>query len=152
MQVWLLLGTMFFSFAPESDLGIAKGFYMAVNVGYSIGFGYPAETSLNYLFFSSAYLLIGSSFVAVALGFFADKISEDHDNWFTNLIQQQEYEKAFAKNTSFVSRIRAIFDQHAPTLRAVSVWLIAMGVMIAYSMYEIGWSFKVRKHCVLCLT
>jgi len=82
------------------------------------------------------------SFVAVALGFFADKISEDHDNWFTNLIQQKEYEEAFRKNQRGIDRIRAILDQHAPTLRALSVWLIAIGTMIAYTMLEIGWSFK----------
>lgn len=86
-----------------------------------------------------------TSFVAVALGFFADKISEDHDNWFTNLIQQKEYEEAFAKDTHIFNRIRAIYDQHAPTLRAVSVWLIALGIMISYSMLQIGWSFKVRR-------
>ena len=65
----------------------------------------------------------------------------DHDNWFTNLIQQKEYEEAFNKSSDACSRFRAIFDQHAPTLRAVSVWLIAMGIMIAYSMLEVGWSF-----------
>ena len=162
---------MFYSYAPESGLGIVKGFYMAVNIGYSIGFGYPEEQYLNYLFFSSVYVLVGSryvscplsffgtarlfmkssttrflrhhhSFVAMALGFFADKISEDHDNWFTNLIQQKEYEEAFVKGSTFSERARAVFDQHAPTLRAVSVWLIALGMMIAYSMLEVGWSFK----------
>lgn len=82
----------------------------------------------------------------MALGFFADKISEDHDNWFTNLIQQKEYEEAFNKGTTLADRARAAFDQHAPTLRAVSVWLIALGMMIAYSMLEIGWSFKVAQY------
>lgn len=129
------------------------GFYMAVNVGYSIGFGYPAENYLNYLYFSSCYVLVGSSFVAVALGFFADKISEDHDNWFTNLIQQKEYEEAFQKSSSMLSRFRAIFDQHAPTLRAVSIWLTTMGIMISYSMLEVGWSFTEAQYfAITCLS
>ncbi|CAB9514833.1 expressed unknown protein [Seminavis robusta] len=139
--VWVFVGTIFFALAPQSDLGWVKGFYMAINVGYSIGFGYPAETNLNYLYFSSFYVLVGSSFVAVALGFFADKISEDHDNWFTNLIQQKDYEEAFKGGGSFASKTGAIFDFYAPTVRAVSVWLIALGIMISYSMLEIGWSY-----------
>jgi len=151
--VWLAVGTIFYSVAPESNLGIFKGFYMAVNVGYSIGFGYPAENYLNYLYFSSCYVLVGSSFVAVALGFFADKISEDHDNWFTNLIQQKEYEEAFQKSSSMLSRFRAIFDQHAPTLRAVSIWLTTMGIMISYSMLEVGWSFTEAQYfAITCLS
>ncbi|CAB9529837.1 expressed unknown protein [Seminavis robusta] len=142
--VWLFVGTIFFALAPGSDLGWVKGFYMAINVGYSIGFGYPAESEEypNYLYFSSFYVLVGSSFVAVALGFFADKISEDHDNWFTNLIQQREYEEAFSGSGNFASKASAIFDFYAPTLRAVAVWLIALGIMISYSMLEFGWSYN----------
>lgn len=87
--------------------------------------------------------------MAVALGFFADKISEDHDNWFTNLIQQKEYEEAFSKGTTSMDRARAVFDQHAPTLRAVSVWLIALGIMISYSMLEIGMIFPNERSSVL---
>lgn len=52
---------MFYAFAPDSNLGLVKGFYMAVNIGYSIGFGYPSEErNLNYLFFSSIYVLVSS--------------------------------------------------------------------------------------------
>lgn len=53
-----MVGTVFYSYAPFSDLGWTKGFYMAVNIGYSIGFGYPEETVSNYLFFSSVYVLV----------------------------------------------------------------------------------------------
>ena len=52
---------------------------------YSIGFGYPTEHYDPYLWFSTIYVLVGSSFVAVALGFFADKISEDHGEHYSCL-------------------------------------------------------------------
>ena len=45
---WILVGTLWYGYARESDLGLAKGFYMAVNIGYSIGFGYPAEPHTEY--------------------------------------------------------------------------------------------------------
>lgn len=46
--VWLLVGTLWYGYARNSDLGFVKGFYMAVNIGYSIGFGYPAEPYTDY--------------------------------------------------------------------------------------------------------
>lgn len=49
-------------------MGIVKGFYMAVNVGYSIGFGYPEEKFLNYLFFSSVYVLVSNSAARLSYG------------------------------------------------------------------------------------
>ncbi len=67
---WLSIGTVFYS--VQNKLGWSKGFYMAVNVGYSIGWGYPVEISDKNIVFSILYVLIGASAVAAALGFFAD--------------------------------------------------------------------------------
>ena len=47
---WLLVGTIFY--ANKTDFGWAKGFYMAVNVGYSIGWGYPVEPNDKVIWFS----------------------------------------------------------------------------------------------------
>lgn len=48
--VWLFVGMAYYSqqnHLEDSDkkMGAAKGFYMAVNIGYSIGWGYPLDTS-----------------------------------------------------------------------------------------------------------
>ena len=34
-MMWIITGTLFYSY--DGELGWSKGFYMAVNVGYSIG-------------------------------------------------------------------------------------------------------------------
>jgi hypothetical protein len=138
--VWLLVGTLWYGYANYSDLGMVKGFYMAVNIGYSIGFGYPAEPHTDYHWFSSIYVIMGASFVAVALGFLADKIGEDHDNWFVNMVQQQRYEEAMRKG-SFTDKLKESFVQNAASLRAVGLWIVWIGAMILYSMVEIGWTF-----------
>ena len=83
---------------------------------------------------------MGASFVAVALGFFADKIGEDHDNWFVNMVQQQRYEEAF-RNGTFTDKAKEWFVQNAPALRAIGLFIFWIGIMIMYSMVEIGWSF-----------
>ena len=140
--VWLAGGTAFYGFAKDSNLGIFKGFFMAVNIGYSIGFGYPIETSIHYLWFSTAYVLVGSSLVAVALGFFADKIVEDADDWFTNLLQKQKYKKKIAKDQPIFTRVKAWIEYHIESVRAVGIWLGWVSIMILYSMIYFGWTFQ----------
>jgi hypothetical protein len=46
-------------------------------------------------------------------------------------------------NRQFLQPISRHFsiNTRPPTLRAVSVWLVAMGIMISYSIREVGWSF-----------
>ena len=39
--------------AGSMDLGFCKGYYMCVNVGYSIGWGYPTETEDSQYFFGT---------------------------------------------------------------------------------------------------
>lgn len=51
-------GSLFYAYAPMQNLGLGRGYYMAVNIGYSIGFGYPAEPYEPYLWFSTVYVLV----------------------------------------------------------------------------------------------
>ena len=60
---YCIKGGLFYAYAPKSNLGSGKGFYMAVNIGYSIGFGYPAENYDPYLWFSTVYVLVCSLFL-----------------------------------------------------------------------------------------
>ena len=114
---------------------------MAINIGYSIGWGYPTEPFTNYLWFSSFYVIYGASLVAVALGFFADMVIEDSDNWYTNLIQRKEYE-AGIEDKRMIRRIVARINYNWEALRAIALWMFWLGVMIIYSCIQIGWPFK----------
>ena len=165
--MWLLIGTLVYGYAVSKaeleeievadevtgqfavlksrfrNLGFAKGFYHAVNIGYSIGWGYPSEEYFeNYIWFSSAYVIVGASLVAVALGFFADKIVEDADNWFTNLLQHEEYKLNVSKEKPIHTRILAWMKFNIETVRAISLWIIWILLMIMYSMVQVGWSFR----------
>ena len=114
---------------------------MAINIGYSIGWEYPTEPFTNYLWFSSFYVIVGASLVAVALGFFADKVIEDSDNWYTNLIQRKEYE-AGIEDKRLVRCIVARIKYNWESLRAIAIWLVWLAIMIFYSMIQIGWPFR----------
>lgn len=136
--LWLLFGTLWYTYA--GDLGYAQGFYQAVNIGYSIGFGYPYEEKGEYLWFSSVYVIIGASFVAVALGFFGDKIGEDYGSWFTQQKEHLKYESA-KKDMKYWKQVKYWFNENSESVRPVILWLVWIGIMIAYSMIELGWSF-----------
>lgn len=79
-MVWLFIGTLFYSYSM--NLGWSKGFYMAVNVGYSIGWGYPSEFSDESRVFSTFYVLVGASAVAASLGYFAQAMIDSSKRWY----------------------------------------------------------------------
>jgi len=139
--LWLLIGTLFYGYAVEQSLGFAKGFYMAVNIGYSIGFGYPAEPYTPYHWFSSFYVIAGASFVAAALGYFADKVGEDFGDWFEQQRQRQKYEQALAEGKTYLHRLKYWVIEKQEDFRAVGIWLLWIFIMIFYSMVQIGWNF-----------
>ena len=137
--VWLLTGTLFYAYAPEQKLGFAKGLYMAVNIGYSIGFGYPTEDYVQYQWFSSFYVIVGASFVAAALGFFADAVGQDFGNWFEQQQQRQEYENALKNGKGYFHKIKYWIVDKEEDIRAVAIWFVWVFIMITYSMVQIGW-------------
>lgn len=141
---WLLIGSFFYAYAPKSNLGIHKGFFQALNIGYSIGYGFPVEQNTNnYLLFSTWYVLVGASFVGAALGFFAEKISKDSETWFTRLEKQKRIENGLkARETYLVATVTAWLRYCSSALKALSVWLAFILAMITYSMVTIKWSFQ----------
>lgn len=88
--LWLVVGTIFYKYNLE--IGWGKGLYMAVNIGYSIGWGDIEEKSGGSKLFSIVYVIIGASFVGAALAFFASGIVADKDSWYVNELQRVEYE------------------------------------------------------------
>ena len=61
--IWLFVGSLFYGYYEDSfitsdgeephTLGFLKGFYFAVNIGYSIGWGDFAETTTGAIVFST---------------------------------------------------------------------------------------------------
>mmetsp|Transcript_12749 Transcript_12749/g.20758 ORF Transcript_12749/g.20758 Transcript_12749/m.20758 type:complete len:502 (+) Transcript_12749:85-1590(+) len=119
--VWLLLGSCFY--IVTLDLNIATGFYMAVNIGYSIGFGDISESgSTESQIFSTVYVLIGASFVGAALGIFAEHIVADKDNWYEQEKENLIYEENI-KDCNFLTRALYFYIYHKDKLRSVILWI-----------------------------
>ena len=121
---WLIVGSLYYSW--DLDLTIAQGFYMAVNVGYSIGWGDIPETgNISSQWFSTGFVLIGSSFVAAALGFFAASIVEDKDNWYVNEVQRVQYEAYLIKHRNNApKRWYKWIKYNWEAVRSIALWVI----------------------------
>ena len=77
---WMAVGTTFYSI--NNDFGWAKGFYMMVNVGYSIGSGYPKDTDHYSLWFSTFNILFGVIAIGIALNAFANSLVHTGEKWY----------------------------------------------------------------------
>lgn len=130
--IWLLFGTTFY--AIRNELGWAKGFYMAVNVGYSIGWGYPMEIDKSCEIFSCLYVLVGASAVAVYLGYFAQSMIVASKDWYTDVLLQEDIDKQ--KSVMWWSWIRL----NGNKLRTISVWVLWIFMMMIWSCVTVEWS------------
>jgi hypothetical protein len=141
----MLLSVVPIVFHPLLSLTIHLCTVVAVNVGYSIGFGYPTEDFEvvgSNVYFSSVYVLLGASFVSVALGFFAEKVTKERKSWFTRMQKQKEIEESIRqRHALFQGNIRAWLFNNSKALKAVSLWLMFIAAMITYSMVALEWPF-----------
>ena len=118
--LWLLTGTVFY--AEKMDLGHGKGFYMAVNTGYSIGWGDIKENQLSWQWFSLFHVTAGASFVGAALGFFADSIVANCNNWYVNAQLEEKFNKDYDESKHYITKAYLWSCFHWDKLRAIVLW------------------------------
>ena len=56
-------------------------------------------------------------------------------------MQAQQYEANIRASASPFTLIKAVVVQYEAQIRAVSTWLIWVGIMVAFSLFGMGWSF-----------
>lgn len=133
-SLWLFFGTLFY--AERNRNGWGKGFYMAVNVGYSIGWGFPVEKDDDAKWFSVCYLLIGASFVAAALGYFAQAMVDSSKSWYA-----QEAQRELDKNKTKYVQYLDIINEQLSKNRSILVWILWLASMTAMGCFWNNWSF-----------
>lgn len=135
---WLLMGTIFY--ASNNGYKVGQAFYMAVNVGYSIGWGYPADPSNSSKIFSIFYVLMGSSAISAALGMFAAKMVADNDSWYEDAIQLAEFNHKLATATTS-QKIYAWCEYNIDLLKPIALWFLWVVFAVTWSMVHVKWSF-----------
>jgi hypothetical protein len=132
--VWIFSGTV--TYCYRNELGWAKGFYMAVNVGYSIGWGYPLEKDDQILWYSIFHVLVGASAVAAALGFFAQSVIKSSRSWYqTALLEAQ------AKETNNLMKVWLWAKYNWDSLKIIFLWMAWISFMTIYTCNRVGWNF-----------
>lgn len=132
---WMLVGTC--GYATVNEVGWAKGFYMAVNVGYSIGWDFPHEISAGMKIFSTVYVLVGSSIVAISLASFASSIISASNEWYATALQERKLQ-----SDDRMRRIRAWVRLNQAPLQLLAIWIMIIIALVAFSVVQIGWDYS----------
>ena len=110
---------------------------MAVNVGYSIGWGYPAEDSIDTRMFSVVFVLVGSAGVAAALGMFARSMIASSKNWYAMITMRDKYIKATGSK-----RFLLWCKLNDKSLKMIGLWVIWIALLILFALFNVdGWNF-----------
>lgn len=120
--LWLLIGSCFYM--EVLDLNFPTGFYMAVNIGYSIGWGdISEEGELGSQWFSTVYVLIGASFVGAGLGIFAEYIVANKENWYEKEKENLRYQQETA-DAHILYKAWQFYLLHRIKFRSIILWVV----------------------------
>ena len=141
--LWLLIGTIFYTFV----MGISgfRGFYIAVNVGYSIGWANISEGSHNNAkWFSVFFLLVGASFVGAALNAFSEYIVTEEKNWYIRELDKNKYlidvkRAKYDYNIAEVIRLWAVYNW--TRFEAVFLWCFCLIISTSCACTFNDWRF-----------
>merc|ERR1711908_189350 len=114
---------------------------MCVNVGYSIGWGYPVETQDNEYFFGTYHVIVGASLAGVALGFFGDQAMADSNSWSKDVEEKAAYAKIMSFKGHYLLKIKTFASHKWVKVRIVGMWLLfsLFGTLLMVIQY--GYSF-----------
>ena len=109
---------------------------MAVNVGYSIGWGYPTEDSYGTRVFSTFYVLVGASAVAASLGYFAQAMIQSSKDWYSSALEQEKY-----KNATNFEKYVMWAKLNDSSLKIIAIWLLWILILVIFSLSTIKWDW-----------
>lgn len=123
--LWLLIGSLFYAYTD--NFGIVYGFYQSVNIGWSLGWLTPIETS-NYLsvgslMFSTVHTSIGVMFIGIAVIYIAKQATESKDSWMMEVIKQDKMIDA-ANTEGYWDDIVAAVETYSSKYKIILVWIL----------------------------
>ena len=141
---WIGFGTLFYAFAkgvPVADgipavgpLSGIEAFYEAVTIGYSVGLAPRNPDYLPNPYFSSAYILVGASLIAVILTTMGQKVGDAAAlHVFEALIRREKYEGQMSSDSPRWERAKAFFKYNVWYLITILGWLLWLVFIIWWS-------------------
>lgn len=169
---WIGCGTLFYAFVvgvPLADdipaigpLNGIEAFYQAITIGYSVGL---APRNVDYLpnpWFSSAYILLGASLIAVILINIGEKVGDAASlHLFEDLKQREEYEKNTSSDNPIWKRAKAFCQYNAGYIVTILGWILWLVFIICWSIVSTrkhdtkgdthAWSFSYAQYFAISL-
>ena len=138
--IWIGTGALYYAYG-DMKLYFCKGFYMAVNVGYSIGYGYPFETTDPEYWFSTIHVIIGASMVGLALGFFGDQVMANQTSWAQDVELKKEYQDVLKLRGEYMLKLEWYVKMNYTKCRILAVYFIFVSFGTYYCMIRFDYSF-----------
>ena len=169
---WIGCGTLFYAFivgVPLADdipamgpLNGIEAFYQAITIGYSVGL---APRNVDYLpnpWFSSAYILVGASLIAVILTNIGERVGDAASlHLFEDLKQREEYEKNISSDNPLWKRAKAFFQYNSGYILTILGWILWLVFIICWSIVSTrrhdtkgdthAWSFSYAQYFAVSL-
>lgn len=146
--IWIVTGTAYYALGSD-NFGWQLGFYMAVNVGYSIGWGYPLDQNLESEWFSTFYLLAGALLGTYTGGCFLVMVTATSREWDV-VIEDSDtppssQEGSETNETFHIPVWKEIINYvriHYVQLSSIAVFILWIFMMQMWATFTIpGWDF-----------
>lgn len=118
---------------------------MAINVGYSMGWGYPIEKSDNIMLFSIFYLLIGAFAVTLCLTLFAQYSVTSAKEWHATILAADLNDSSKTSMERFKAWIKHDYEFLLPTFFII-LWVT---ILATYTCQKVGWSWIKGVYCAV---
>lgn len=137
--IWLFIGTAFY--ALYDDFGWAVGFYMSVNVGYSIGWGDLIERDDVSMFFSTVYVIVGASVMSGCLAYFIESIIRKNEKWYVKVLKKEPSGNLSESNGKYSEFKNYLYSLNTGRMRSFLLFSVYILFGTTWSCSVIGWSF-----------
>jgi hypothetical protein len=137
--LWMIIGTTFYAEA-NFDRNYAYGFYYAVNVGYSIGWGLLGDYSTGCKIFSVFYILIGAIFATRTIVSLAENVMKGGDDLYQQYLVRRRL-KLTTTLTGLWADYYIWFIMNWWNFLAVYIWLLYWFFGVWWSCFVLKWSF-----------
>lgn len=149
--LWLLVGSFYYAYAD--DFGIVFGFYQSVNIGWSLGWATPIETShylsVGSMVFSTVHTSIGVMFIGIAVIYIAKQATESKDTWMMEVVKQDKLIDA-ANTEGYWDDIVAAVETYSSKYKIIFFWLLWLIVGLIFGIVWIDeWDASISMDFVL---
>jgi hypothetical protein len=151
--LYLAAGTLFYAYDPGNEVYGILAYYQAITIGFSVGLGTKDPTFLPNVWFSSVYILVGASIIAVMITEAGNQVEEAASlSMFESLQRRENYERQMARDKPLKVRLFAFLAYNSAYLISIFVWILWMSFIIIWAMVQVPeWDFGRAQYFAISL-